>query len=185
MSTTAAAFDGWERRWAYYYAFGGNATTYAALSAANKLPGRVVNPTSAFGWVTLTRSDPRANVVWPNSFRTDATRNALEPTSGEWQNYAIQQVYRDGNGTNDLEAVETSSGVWKVSNTDDIVFPAAGASSTGATFTHAVYLIGDYDTAPVPMYSTLVTELDSSIVIPAGGTSAITIPAHTLEFEFR
>jgi hypothetical protein len=186
MTTTDAAFDSWEKRWAFYYAHGGNATFYAALAADEKLPGRVVQPTSASSWLTVTRSDPRGNVIFPNAFRVETIRNALEPTAAEWENYAIQQVFRDGGGVNDLEAVETSSGVWVVRNTADIVFPAAGAASTGGTYTHAVLLIGNYAaTPPVPLYSTLVVELDVAITIPAGGTAAITIVANDLEFEIR
>lgn len=185
MTTTNAAFNSWERRWANYYAYGGVAGDYAALSSANRLPGRVVNPSSQEAWVTLTRSDPRATVVYPNYFRLFATANALEPTSGEWQNYAIQQVNRNNAVSGSWEAVETSSGVWKVRNKSDIVFPAAGASSTGATFTHALMMIPNYGAAGFPMYPCLVAELDSQIVIPSGGTGAVTIPAQTLEFEFR
>jgi hypothetical protein len=186
MSTTDAAFDSWERRWANYWAYGGNATFYAALTADEKLPGRVVQPTSASSWLTLTRSDPRGNVIFPNAFRVETIRNALEPTAAEWENYAIQQVFRDGGGVNDLEAVETSSGVWRVRNTADIVFPAAGAASTGGTYTHGLLLIGNYAaTPPIPLYSTLVGDLDASIVIPAGGTAAITVPAGSLWFEIR
>lgn len=183
MTTTNAAFDSWERRWAYYYVYGGSQAAYAALSSANKLPQRVVNPSSAFAWMTLVRSDPRGNVVWPNHFRLDTTRNALEPTTAEWENYAIQQVFRDNNGVNDLVVVESPSGSWRVRNRDDIVFPASGAASTGGTYLYAVLLIGNYDTAPVPMYATHVAELDSPVIIPAGGTGAVTLTAGGLDFE--
>jgi len=185
MTTVDAAFDSWERRWAHYYAYGGDASVYAALTSANRLPGRTVKPESASSFVTLCRSTPVV-VPYPNLFSL-AGASALEPTSGEWQNYTRQLVTRDDAVSDSWEAAETSSGVWVVRNKSDIVFPAAGGSSSGITCPYATMLIPYYAGfgSPIGYYALLCHELDTQIVVPLGGTGDVTIPAQTLTFEFR
>lgn len=59
------------------------------------------------------------------------TANGTEVTTGQYQNYSRQSVDRDD--TNKEWTVSTDSGRGRAVNVNDIVFPAAGGSSSGAS----------------------------------------------------
>lgn len=185
MSTSAASFSSWEERWAKYIAYGGS-TGYSS-----GLPGQVTNPNteSYRAWISLTKTDPRASVVYPNAWIADAyaDRAAQEATALEWSNYSRQWLRRYSGASGQLEAVDLGSGQWVVRSraAQTVTFTAPLGGDSGTQLNYVVLSLPGPSVAGIaPLYALLVAQLDTPLDAVAAGTN-LTIPAQDLYWEMR
>lgn len=173
MTTSDASFDSFELQMC----------EYIANNVA--MDGQVVSPWFNDVEIALSKTDPRAGIIYPNKWASSGTRNATyEPTVAEWDAYSRVRVLR----SSVQWEVYVVAGVTKWRNLNDIVFPAVGATTASGgsplSLPYAVWCFRGGAAFTPHAWGTHVAELDSPISITGVGAGP-TIPALNLVFEFR
>lgn len=174
--TVGGYFDSWELLEATYL-FNGPQDVVAPYAFA--MPGMVPTNSVVTAQIGLAKADPRAALIFPNSFAAAGGRNAtFEPTAAEWDNYA--RVSK--NKFNTQFDVVLAAGVVTITNLTDIIFPTPGGASSGVTLPWLTVCFRDYTAADD--FLMFAVDMDSDIVVPNGGGAPPTIPAGDLVLTY-